>query len=180
MKYRIRPASRDDIRDLMQLRTEAEAWLALKGTDQWSDPETGSRAIAKWHEAIDDGRTWVLTTEGGTTVGTVSRGPADRDFWHEDDRPEAAFYLYKLMTSREVAGDGLGSLVLDWACRIAALEARPWVRIDCWRTNSGLQSYYEKLGFTHIRTEAPAHRRSGWLGQRPSDLIINEDSLLLG
>ncbi|MFJ3366455.1 GNAT family N-acetyltransferase [Streptomyces anthocyanicus] len=180
MKYRIRPASRTDIGVLMELRTEAESWLALKGTDQWSDPETGSRAIAKWHEAIDDGRTWVLTTEGGSIVGTVSRGPADRDFWQEDDRPESAFYLYKLMTSRAVAGGGLGSLVLDWACRVAALEARPWVRIDCWRTNTGLQNYYEKLGFSHVRTEAPGHRRSGWLGQRPSDVILNEDSLLLG
>lgn len=31
----------------MALRTEAEVWLSSKGTDQWSDPETGAKAIAK-------------------------------------------------------------------------------------------------------------------------------------
>jgi Acetyltransferases len=175
--YRIRPASPSDIESLMELRTEAEGWLSQQGTDQWSDPETGARAISKWRDAIDDGRAWVLTDQQGSTVGTVSRGPADRDFWHDQDRPESAFYLYKLMTSRTVAGSGIGSLVLDWACRVAALEGREWVRIDCWRTNTKLQAYYEGLGFTHVRTEAPAHRKSGWLAQRSSRLILNSAAL---
>ncbi len=177
MQYLIRPAGTSDIDDLMTLRTEAEGWLANQGTDQWSDVEMGARAISKWKDTIDDGRTWVLTDEDHRTVGTVSRGPADRDFWTEDDQPETAFYLYKLMTSRQIAGGGLGSLVLDWTCRVAALEGRKWVRLDCWRTNRGLQAYYEREGFTHVRTETPVHRKSGWMAQRPSSLILNDSSL---
>lgn len=181
MTYRIRPASRADVPDLMALRTEAEGWLPSVGTDQWSDPETGGRAIAKWRESIDDGRAWVILNAVGTTVATVSRGPADRDFWHEDDLPETGFYMYKLITSRAVRGQGLGSLVIDWACRVASIEGRDWVRIDCWRTNTGLQRYYEDLGFQHVRTEAPVHRKSGWLAQRPSTLLLHPDeSLLIG
>ncbi|WP_428957976.1 GNAT family N-acetyltransferase [Streptomyces sp. cg35] len=177
MTYRIRPANAHDIDDLMSLRTEAEGWLASKHTDQWSDRELGAIAISKWKATIDDGRTWVLLDKHNHTVGSVSRGPADRDFWHEEDQPETAFYLYKLMTSRQVAGQGIGSLVVDWTCRVAALEGRKWVRLDCWRTNRGLQSYYEGLGFTHLRTEEPDHRKSGWLAQRPSSLILNSESL---
>lgn len=181
MTYRIRPASSADVPALMALRTEAEGWLPRVGTDQWSDPETGGRAIARWHETIDDGRAWVVLDSDGSTVGTVSRGPADRDFWHDEDHPESGFYLYKLITGRSVAGRGVGSLVLDWACRIAALEGRDWLRIDCWRTNTSLQRYYEGLGFKHVRTEAPPHRKSGWIAQRPSALITNPDvSLLTG
>ncbi|MEV5787579.1 GNAT family N-acetyltransferase [Streptomyces sp. NPDC052287] len=180
MTYQIRPASPSDIATLMALRTEAEGWLSQKGTDQWSDPETGARAISKWRDAIDDGRTWVLTDGGGLVVGTVSRGPADMDFWDSSDHPESAFYLYKLMTSRAAAGSGIGSLVLDWAARVAALEGRKWVRIDCWRTNIKLQGYYEGLGFTHVRTEYRSHRKSGWLAQRPSSLILNDSALLPG
>jgi ribosomal protein S18 acetylase RimI-like enzyme len=177
--YYIRPAGVADVPDLMALRTEAEGWLPSLGTDQWSDPETGGRALAKWHATIDDGRTWVILDSHGSTVGTVSRGPADRDFWRDEDRPETAFYLYKLITARSVAGMGLGSIVLDWACRVASAEGREWLRIDCWRTNTGLQRYYERLGFKHVRTEAPSHRRSGWLAQRSTTLLTNPDSPLL-
>lgn len=179
MTYYIRPAGVADVPDLMALRTEAEGWLPSLGTDQWSDPETGGRALAKWQATIDDGRTWVILDSLGSTVGTVSRGPADRDFWHDEDRPETAFYLYKLITARSVAGMGLGSIVLDWACRVASAEGREWLRIDCWRTNTGLQLYYERLGFKHVRTEAPSHRRSGWLAQRSTSFLTNPDSPLL-
>ncbi|NEE30190.1 GNAT family N-acetyltransferase [Streptomyces sp. SID7982] len=161
----------------MGLRTEAEAWLRSKGSDQWSDPEAGARAIAKWHAAIDEGRTWLITTETGTVLGTVSRGPVDRDFWTDQDAPESALYLYKLMVSRAASGMGIGGLALDWAGRIAALEGRRWVRIDCWRTATGLQRYYESAGFAHVRTESPSHRKSGWLAQRPASLVLNENAL---
>ncbi|MFI0149271.1 GNAT family N-acetyltransferase [Streptomyces globisporus] len=175
--YTIKPASADDISALMALRTEAESWLASKGSDQWSDREAGARAIAKWHAAIDEGRTWLITDGEDRILGTVSRGPVDRDFWTDADDPETGFYLYKLMVSRDAAGLGIGSLVLDWAGKVAALEGRRWVRIDCWRTAVGLQRYYEGLGFSHVRTEAPSHRKSGWLGQRPASLILNRQAL---
>lgn len=162
----------------MALRTDAENRLRQIGSDQWSDPETGSRAIAKWHQHVEDGRTWVILDEADSILGTVSRGPADRDFWNETDQLHTAFYLYKLIISQDAAGTGIGSLVLDWACRVAALEGRRWLRIDCWRTAHGLQRYYEGLGFAHVRTEAPSHRKSGWLAQRPSGTILNPDRCL--
>ncbi|MEV0695396.1 GNAT family N-acetyltransferase [Streptomyces sp. NPDC050388] len=177
--YVIHPASAADVPALMALRTEAEDWLRAKGSDQWSDRETGSRAIAKWKTAITEGRTWIIREEGDERVlGTVSRGPVDTDFWTEQDAPETAFYLYKLMVARSASGLGIGSLILDWACKVASLEGREHVRIDCWRTAHGLQRYYEGLGFTHIRTEAPPHRRSGWLGQRSASLILNDSQEL--
>lgn len=150
----------------MALRTEAEAWLGTKGTDQWSDPETGGKAIAKWRAAIDEGRAWVVVTDGGEVLATVSRGPVDRDFWTDDDRPESALYLYKLIVSRNASGRQLGARLVDWASSLAALEGRDWVRVDTWRTNGELHAYYERLGFSHVRTESPSHRRSGWLAQR--------------
>jgi ribosomal protein S18 acetylase RimI-like enzyme len=174
----IRPANTADVPELMALRTEAEGWLSRLGTDQWSDTEIGARAIGKWHESINEARAWVITDESNTTLGTVSRGPADFDFWNDRDQPETAFYLYKLIVSRAAAGKELGSLVIDWACRVAALEGRQWVRLDCWRSNHALQEYYERLGFRHVRTKAPAGRKSGWLAQRPTSLILNRDRAL--
>ncbi|MGW8768689.1 GNAT family N-acetyltransferase [Streptomyces sp. NPDC055815] len=178
MPYAITPASPDDITLLMSLRTEAENWLAAQGSDQWSDRETGAAAISKWKSAIEEGRTWLIRDEDqDLTLGTVSRGPADMDFWTPADHPERALYLYKLMVRRDAAGLGIGSLIIDWACRLAALEGREWVRLDCWRTATGLQRYYESLGFEHVRTDAPVHRKSGWLGQRQSSLVLNDHAL---
>ncbi|MET8438461.1 GNAT family N-acetyltransferase [Streptomyces sp900116325] len=163
----LRPARAEDVPALMALRTEAEEWLSSKGTDQWNDPETGAKAITKWRASIDEGRAWVVVNDSSTVLGTVSRGPVDRDFWTDEDRPESAFHLYKLIVARHAAGRHLGARLVDWASSLAAMEGRDWVRIDTWRTNEGLHSYYERLGFEHVRTESPPHRRSGWLAQRP-------------
>ncbi|WP_446034034.1 GNAT family N-acetyltransferase [Streptomyces olivaceus] len=162
----------------MGLRKEAEGWLRTMGTDQWSDPETGDRAIAKWHSSIDEGRAWVVVDEAGEVLATVSRGPVDRDFWTDSDRPETALYMYKLIVSRAAAGRNLGARVVDWISRLAALEGRTWVRIDTWRTNTGLHAYYERLGFEHVRTEEPGHRRSGWLAQRRAGVTTFPNELL--
>ncbi|MEV6763453.1 GNAT family N-acetyltransferase [Streptomyces sp. NPDC051105] len=177
----LRPAAAKDVPALLALRTEAEGWLRTKGTDQWSDPETGERAIGKWRASIDEGRAWVVVDEGERVLATVSRGPVDRDFWTDADHPESALYLYKLIVAREASGRRLGTRVIDWMSRLAALEGRSWVRIDTWRTNTGLHAYYERLGFQHVRTEAPAHRLSGWLAQRPvGELALPEDLLPVG
>ncbi|MGW3102785.1 N-acetyltransferase family protein [Streptomyces sp. NPDC001100] len=177
----LRPAAAEDVPALLALREEAEGWLRTKGTDQWSDPETGERAIAKWRASIDEGRAWVVVGEQGRVLATVSRGPVDRDFWRDADRPESGLYLYKLMVAREASGRHLGTRVIDWMSRLAALEGRSWVRIDTWRTNTGLHAYYERLGFTHVRTEAPGHRRSGWLAQRPAgEVTLPHDLLAVG
>ncbi|MFD8572449.1 GNAT family N-acetyltransferase [Streptomyces sp. NPDC059639] len=175
----LRPAGPADVDALMRLRTEAEGWLKDKGTDQWNDAETGARAISKWQETIDDGRTWVcVDVASGGVIGTVSRGPADRDFWTDADKPESGLYLYKLIVAREASGRHLGARMVDWTSRVAALEGRDWVRIDTWRTNAGLHGYYERLGFKHLRTESPAHRRSGWIAQRSAGERSFPDDLL--
>ncbi|MER6334656.1 GNAT family N-acetyltransferase [Streptomyces sp. NPDC001034] len=174
----LRPVAAEDVPALLALRVEAEGWLRTKGTDQWSDPETGERAITKWRASIDEGRAWVVIGERDEVLATVSRGPVDRDFWTDADRPESALYLYKLIVSRKASGQQLGTRIIDWMSRLAALEGRSWVRIDTWRTNTGLHAYYERLGFRHVRTEAPHHRRSGWLAQRPAGELAMPDDLL--
>ncbi len=120
----------------------------------------------------------MVVGERDEVLATVSRGPVDRDFWTDDDHPEAALYLYKLIVAREASGRNLGTRVIDWMSRLAALEGRNWVRIDTWRTNTGLHAYYERLGFKHVRTEAPSHRRSGWLAQRPAGELAMPHDLL--
>ncbi|MFB6779856.1 GNAT family N-acetyltransferase [Streptomyces sp. NPDC056352] len=121
---------------------------------------------------------WVVVDDSETVLATVSRGPIDRDFRTDDDRPETAFYLYKVIVSRRAEGRRLGERLVDSASEPAALEGRDRARTDTWRTNRGLHSHYERIGFEHVRTESPPHRRSGWLAQRPVTTLSPADSPL--
>ncbi|MGK5448815.1 GNAT family N-acetyltransferase [Streptomyces radiopugnans] len=154
----------------MGLREEAEKWLAASGIDQWRDPATRGPALVKWRADIAAGRTWVVEDHSAITATITLTGP-DLDFWHPEDAPQSAIYVAKLITTRSAAGNHLGGRLLDFACRKAQAAALPWVRLDCWRDNERLQRFYLHEGFQHVRTEAPKHRKSGWLGQRPADVI---------
>ncbi|MFI1798983.1 GNAT family N-acetyltransferase [Streptomyces sp. NPDC020379] len=159
--------------DLRQLRAEAETWLAAAGIDQWRDPSTRPAALAKWEANIRDGRTWVIDNDDRTgLLATVTLAPPDRDFWRDADAPDSAVYIAKLITGRQAKGEHLGGRILDWAGSIACDRGLPWVRLDCWRDNTKLQDYYLRAGFRHVRTEAPTHRLSGWMAQRPASVVL--------
>lgn len=171
----VRHASPADEAALMKLRIEAEEWLARAGVDQWRSPGFRDRALAKWRDDIADGRTWVIENDSRDALGTVTLARPDLDFWKASDDPESALYVAKLITARHATGLQLGGRILDWVGANARKHGLSWVRLDCWRTNVKLQDYYLREGFRHVRTEAPAHRLSGWMAQRPAEVIAHPD-----
>lgn len=178
MKLSVQPATSIDVDALMSLRIEAESWLAAAGIDQWRSSGFRERALAKWRVDIEEGRTWVVPGPGGPVLGTVTLAQPDYDFWSEDDAPSSAVYVAKLITSRAAARSHLGGRILDWVGEVARTRGLPWVRLDVWRTNGRLQQYYLDEGFTHVRTEAPSHRLSGWLAQRPASTVMHPHAAL--
>ncbi|MGW7007209.1 GNAT family N-acetyltransferase [Streptomyces sp. NPDC054933] len=172
----MRPATSADVPDLMRLRIEAEGWLAEAGIDQWRSPGFRERALAKWQNDIAEGRTWIAAAE--EAVGTVTLACPDLDFWKPFDVPEDAVYVAKLITARQAAGQQLGGRILDWVGAVARHRGLPWVRLDCDRANTKLQDYYLREGFRNVRTEAPAHRLSGWMAQRPSGVVRHPEAQL--
>ncbi|MEV5177131.1 GNAT family N-acetyltransferase [Streptomyces flaveolus] len=177
MTTTIRNADIHDIEGLMALRREAAAWLQAAGIDQWNDPRTAAVALAKWEQDIAAGRTHVVEHEG-TMAATITLARPDTDFWRPSDDLEDAVYVAKLITSRRWAGQALGGRLLDWAGAEARAQGKTLVRLDCWRTNEALQSFYLREGFQHVRTEAPPHRLSGWLAQRPAFVVRYPDKHL--
>ncbi|MFI8944774.1 GNAT family N-acetyltransferase [Streptomyces syringium] len=169
----MRQATASDLPVLMDLRIEAERWLSAAGVDQWRDPRTRGPALRKWEADIEAGRTWIAATSAGDVLGTVTLARPDRDFWTQADQPDSAVYVGKLITARAAAGLDLGGRILDWVGSIARDRNLPWVRLDCWRDNTRLQDYYLRRGFRHVRTEAPAHRLSGWMAQRPASVTLH-------
>ncbi|MGW3200010.1 GNAT family N-acetyltransferase [Streptomyces sp. NPDC001118] len=175
----IRPASHEDSAALMKLRVEAEEWLAAAGIDQWRSPGFRDRALAKWQADISEGRTWVVPDDDGALLATITLARPDLDFWTKADEPDSAVYVAKLITGRSAAGQNLGGRLLDWAGGVARTQGLPWLRLDVWRDNLKLQRYYLNEGFEHVRTEAPSHRLSGWMAQRPSSVVMYPETPLI-
>lgn len=149
------------------------AWLAACGTDQWqaryrarrvNPAQRGLAAAIRRREAH-------LLREGTEVVAfLILDDYADPEFRTPDDEPDSGLYVHSMLVSRRHAGQDLGGRLLDWAGDQAARAGKTWLRLDAWRTNTKLHSYYLRHGFTHLRTVALPHRGSGALFQRPATM----------
>lgn len=163
VRYHIRFATLDDTAAVIGLRHHAERWLQDAGIEQWTVRSTGERVI---RAAIEAGTTFVITTGAGDIVGSLALDVADMDFWTAPEAAEPALYLYKFMIQSDRRGRGLGDVLLDWCCARAEALGGKVLRLDCWRTNTGLHRYYERRGFSPVDVRSAPGRQSGALFQR--------------
>jgi ribosomal protein S18 acetylase RimI-like enzyme len=165
--YTIRQATLADLDALIGLRRYAETWLHAAGIEQWTDHARGAHVI---RAGLNDGVTHAVTDPAGAIVASLTLNGADPDFWTPEDDPDSALYLYKFMIGPEGRGTGLGDALLDWAGDQAQQRGKQWLRLDCWRTNTGLQAYYAQRGFELLRVVELSWRSSGALMQRPAEM----------
>ncbi|MEV5874120.1 GNAT family N-acetyltransferase [Streptomyces sp. NPDC052101] len=167
---RIVPAQPQDVSKLLAFREEAAAWLSQLGTDQWQRPYPADKLL----ETIEGG-TVFMVKDDDATAGTITLTPeAEAGLWTDQELTEPSLFINKLTVARTHAGENVGGRLLDWAGDRAYRAGAKWLRLDAWTTNGGLQAYYLRQGFEHVRTviEGVAvnggPRVSGWLAQRPA------------
>ncbi|QPP07030.1 GNAT family N-acetyltransferase [Streptomyces bathyalis] len=161
---RIRAAQPDERAVVEALLTEASQWLASRGIDQWQFPPHRDRI----EKALEHGECFLVICNG-EPVGTITVDDyADPEFWTDADDPDDALYVHRMAVSRAASGMDLGAIMLDWATKRASQQGKAWLRLDAWKTNPGLHSYYANHGFTLVRIVDLGHRRSGALFQRPT------------
>lgn len=174
----LRRAGPGDLPRALALLAETSAWLHARGSRQWPRGGFGPERIAP---LIGERALYLLETDLGASgpgrprfddprPGPVAcfalDGHADPEFWTPADRPADARYVHKLAVARAWAGRGVGDALLDWAGAATAAAGLSWLRLDCAKANPGLQRYYRRRGFTHLRTVDLPHRSSGALFQR--------------
>lgn len=162
----IEQATIDDLPAILAMRQEASDWLAKQGINQWAaawpTPEAQSERILS---SIRAGETWMVRDEDGATAATVALDSfSDPKLWAPEEQQEPSMYLHRLIVRRKYAG--LGTDVIEWACKRAGELGNNWVRIDVWTDNIGLHRYYEQRGFHHVRTLDLSDYPSGALFQR--------------
>ena len=73
-----------------------------------------------------------------------------------------------MIVTRDHAGEGIGDELTQWVERFAGALGYDYVRLDCYRSNTGLHRYYKAHGWSHVRTVDAPWRPSGALFQRPA------------
>ena len=139
----VRRAQPEDALTVAGLLDEATVWVNDLGFSQWPLPFPRDQLAA----AIDRGEVYVVESEEGEGVATVSMLPDDPEYW--GDQPPDAFYVHKLAVRRDQAGRGIGAAIVEWANAEAAEAGREFLRLDCLADNPGIRDYYEDLGFEH-------------------------------
>jgi GNAT superfamily N-acetyltransferase len=169
--YRLRTATTDHVDAVIGLRKHAEDWLAEAGIEQWT--KSGESTI---RDKVFNGSTYVVETTRREVVACLSLDAGDPDFWTPRELREKALYLYKFIIRSDHRGTGLGDLLLDWSCDRAERAGALLLRLDCWRTNTGLHDYYLKRGFTLFDVRQHPIRMSGALFERNARLHLAQAS----
>jgi GNAT superfamily N-acetyltransferase len=175
--YGIRQARTSETERILALHDEAVRWLAAIGLDQWQTNHDRRRA----HVETDLGEGTVFVVEHlDRVVATITVDKfADTDFWRKEDGIDEALYAHRMVVTRDKAGNGLGSAMLDWAAKQAEHCNRSWLRLDAWSTNDKLHAYYRRLGFEEVRNIEVAGRGSGALFQRDAGSRCGDGPKLL-
>ena len=158
----VRLGDRSELPVLLELFDEAVAWLAERGRrDQWgARPWSQDPArVERVRGLLDEGDLWVAEVDGAV-VGATVLGEKPPEHVPEVDEPE--LYVHLLLTSRRLAGSGIGTALLDLARAQARRHGVTLLRVDCWGGGDRrLVDYYVRAGF--IPTETFEYR--GWPGQ---------------
>ncbi len=154
----------DDLADVLAVLNSAADQLHARGLDQWPTG-FGAERVGPY---VARAEMWLVRDDSGKAVATArATGYADPDFWTPAESRDLALYVEKLARAPQ-APAGAGTLLLRWITDKAASLGYSWVRLDAWRTNTGLHRYYLDRGWTYLRTVEAPGRRSGALFQRPA------------
>lgn len=166
MNRTVRLATTADLDDVLALIHGAASWLHLQGIDQWphESPTLSAGAIGGH---IAAGHTWIAHEDGKPVATIAADADGDTDFWTPGQLEVPAWYVSKLAASRE-APRGTGTMLLRWAVDKAWREHMTVVRLDVWRTNTGLQNYYRRQGWSPMGVVERPWRKSGALFEYPA------------
>lgn len=166
MNRSVRLATPTDLDDVLALIHGAASWLHSRGIEQWPhESPTLSAGAVGGHIAA--GHTWIAHEDGKPVATIAADADGDTDFWTPGQLKVPAWYVSKLAASRE-APRGTGTMLLRWAVDKAWREHMTVVRLDVWRTNTQLQDYYRRQGWSPMGIVERAWRKSGALFEYPA------------
>jgi GNAT superfamily N-acetyltransferase len=139
---RFRLAARDDVPTAAAILEEATRWLRSRELPSgWPIPYPAEILLRH----VVNSELYLVERENEGAVATVTLQWEDVRFWGE--QPPDACYFHHFAVRRTVAGQRVGSQVLDWAEGVARERERTFLRLDCVANDPKLIQYYLDRGF---------------------------------
>lgn len=149
--YKIRQATVEDTKTVIEMLINAANWLKGNGIDQWSYLHSGKEN----HEieaAIIKGTTYVVEGPTGKLIASFNLSSEqnnwDNELWGDNNSGQAV-YLHRLVVARSQHNKQTGKKLLLWMIKNIDQKVG-LIRLDCIGHNKVLNRFYEKAGFTFI------------------------------
>lgn len=152
--FHLRPGDSSDAAAILDLWDGAIAWLVARGqTGQWGTEPASARPrsremVQRWAE----GPGVTVASLDGKVVG-VSVLTASHPQYAPPIEPRESYLLF-VLSSRELSGHGIGSLLVRQAAAEARASGSEVMRVDCWAGAPALVEWYERQGFERSSTFA--------------------------
>jgi GNAT superfamily N-acetyltransferase len=164
----IRRAVTGDLPVILTILHDTSDWLAARGLDQWPHESESLTPSALTRQVLRR-EMFLAADDAARPAGVIASSRyGNKAFWTPAELGQRAAYLSKMAIARDTAPAGTGQVMLRWAVDRAWRDGLDWVRLDAWRTNTGLHEYYRRRGWAHVRTADVPGRKSGALFQVPA------------
>jgi ribosomal protein S18 acetylase RimI-like enzyme len=150
-------AETTDIPRYVELAKVAQEFLHSQGLTQWVP--AAHPGFLPSIEAKVERRSLHKVTIGSESVAFFDFSFHASEWW--PDRIERAGYISGIVVARSSRGQGIGSILLQWAeARVRDGDA-PYLRLDCHAENRWLCDYYRAKGFSEV---ARIEQYPGYIG----------------
>jgi GNAT superfamily N-acetyltransferase len=138
----VRQAMPADARSIEALLREASRWVDALGVVMWEEGELESASIAR---EVAAGQ-FVVAEIDGVVAGAVRFQVEDLLFW-PDLEPQDSAFVHRLVVARAFKGQGVSTVLLEWAVQHARTLGKRYLRLDCDADRAKLRALYERFGF---------------------------------
>lgn len=152
----LRPARQEDLPDMMEIFTQAKAYMAGQGIDQWQGDYPDER---DFQEDIHNGDAWVWT-EDGQVAGIAALVFGEDPFYKTINASTASggsgwltastLYatLHRFALRKDSRGSGTAGAMLEAMENVCRARGAASLRIDTHRGNRPMRGLLLKSGFT--------------------------------
>lgn len=141
----IEKASAKNIESIIDIIKERCEWLQNNNIDQWNPSSYLKKYDSTYFlEQLKNGNELYVAKINEKVVGVMLIKFKDPDYWQDE---KEAIYIHHLASRLDNSGDGVGTILLDYAASLAKKYNKEYIRLDCKKRNDNLNKYYKMNGF---------------------------------
>lgn len=144
----IRPATRDDVRAIVELLADDELGMARESPEDLATYESAFARVA-----ADPGQHLVVADRGGRVVGTLQLSVIPG----LSRRGTTRSIIEAVRVASSERGSGLGTALIEWAVEESRRLGAHLVQLTSDSTRTDAHRFYERLGFvkSHVGFKLP-------------------------